>query len=65
MACEAMRKGFKEIVCGVCESCRYVQGFKRKCSALVTMCKGFIEMWRHVWLRAKVLKEMLSFCHYV
>ena len=29
------------------------------------MCKGFIEMWRHVWLRARVLKEMLSFCHYV
>ena len=29
------------------------------------MCKGFVEMWRHVWLRARVLKEMFSFCHYV
>ena len=29
------------------------------------MCKGFIEMRRHVRLHARVLKEMFSFCHYV
>ena len=45
--------------------CKGFEGNVWQCLALAIMCKGFRETWCHVWICARVLKEMFSSCHYV